>query len=360
MRTNNDIKLGIALYSYQEAFARRNLDLEGILTAAAGAGAEGIEVQGETVLRSFPFISDEFLYKWFYMLDNLELAPISFAHYADRSYFKDLSCYLNDDELFENSVNYVKAANKLGCKIMRLSHTGHNGMFIMNNEPTHEPVNAKIFERLIPICEEYDVMMALEVHAPGILEDGGNDDFLEIIERTGTKHAKLMLDFSGCFRDDFPESIRLQIERGANPDCIGLIREVRQTAHAYKTTDDDVIEVDWAELDAKLKEMGAKPIDFAYAKRAQWRMSPPKVIKAYASKLGYIHGKVNWVNEDYTCDEMDYPLYINALKEGGYKGYISTEFEGQRMIPGTVNEIEQVRRHHVLLRNSLNYNYNLL
>jgi hypothetical protein len=94
---------------------------------------------------------------------------------------------------------------------------------------------------------------------------------------------------------------------------------------------------------ARLKAMGAGPVDMAYANRSKGRISPPSVIKAYASKLCYIHGKVNWVNADYTSDEMDYPLYIRALQEGGYRGYITQSWK-VGILPGTVNEVEQVRR----------------
>ncbi len=355
MRTNHDIKLGVSMYSYQEAFFHRKLDLEGCLTAVAGAGAEGVEIFGEAMIRDFPFVSDEFLYKWFYMMDNLGLEPVCYEHFADRTYYKDHSRYLSDDDIFDISVQYIKTAKKLGCKFIRLSHDGHNGMFIMNDEPSHSVVNAELCARLLPVCQEHDIVMALEVHGPGLLDDGGNDDFLEAVEKTGIPYAKLMLDFSGCFRDDFPNNIKAQIARGANPDCIELVREYRRKAHAYKTTDDGEIDIDWDEMDAKLEAMGAGPIDLVYARRAKMKMSPPKVIKAYASSLCYVHGKVNWINEDYTCDEMDYPLYIQALKEGGYKGYISTELEGQRIIPNTVNEVEQVRRQHTLLRNCLGY-----
>lgn len=355
MRTNNDIKLGVSLYSYQEAYWRRSLDLEGCLTAVAGAGAEGVEIFGEAMIRDFPFVSDEFLYKWFYMMDNLQLEPVCYEHFADRTFWKDHNRYLDDDGVFELSAQYIKTANKLGCKFVKLSHDGHNGVFIMSSEPSHSVVNAQIFERLLPVAEEYNVILALEVHGPGRLEDGGNDDFIEVLERTGSKYGVLCLDFSGCFRDDYPNQIKMQIERGANPDCIELTRAFRRKAFTYTSTDSGPNDVDWSELDAKLKEMGAGPIDMAYAQRARTKMSPPKVIKEYASKIGYIHGKMNWVNEDYTCDEMDYPLYFQALKEGGYKGYICTEFEGQRIIPGTINEVELVRRHHVLMRNCLGY-----
>lgn len=358
MKTNNPIKRGVSLYSYQEAIWRGDLDLEGALTAVAGSGAEGVEIFGEALIREFPNISDEFLYKWFYNLNHLKLEPLCYEHFADRCLYKNR--IMDDDYVYNISVQYIKSAAKLGCKFIRLSHTGHNGASSQARaltDPSHATVNEKVCERLLPICAEYDVTMALEVHAPGYLDDGGNDGFLEVVERTGLPYAKLMLDLSGCLRSGYPNNRKSLVENeGANMDCLLLVDSYRSKAFTYKTTDDGVQEVDWEEMFARLKEMGANDVDMQYAKRAQMmRSTPPKVLKQYASQLCYVHGKVNWVNEDYTSDEMDYPILIKALQEGGYKGYISTELEGQRVLAHTVNEVEQVRRHQQLLKNCLGY-----
>ena len=40
----HNIKLGVSLYSYQEAIWRGDLDLEGAMTAVKGAGGAGVEV----------------------------------------------------------------------------------------------------------------------------------------------------------------------------------------------------------------------------------------------------------------------------------------------------------------------------
>ena len=54
---------------------------------------------------------------------------------------------------------------------------------------------------------------------------------------------------------------------------------------------------------------------------------------------------------------MDYTRILTALKEGGYKGYINSEFEGNRRMndSGWCNEIEYVRKQHVLMRRILGY-----
>jgi len=78
-------------------------------------------------------------------------------------------------------------------------------------------------------------------------------------------------------------------------------------------------------------------------------------LKEFASKLVYVHGKFYNIDEDGQVDNMDYPVIFKALQEGGYKGYVCSEFEGNRRMnmAGWCDEIELVRKHHVLMRKCL-------
>ena len=357
--SSKDIKLGVSLYSYQEAIWRGDLDLEGALTAVKGCGAEGVEIFGEALIRSFPYITNDFLYKWFYMMDNLGLEPVCYEHFADRRFWQDKNKYLSDDDVFEVTMQYLRSAKKLGCKFIRLSHDGHNGRWIMNDEFDHTVVNAQVFERLLPYAEEMGVKMALEVHGPGLLQDGGNDDFIEALERTKCYNGGgLMLDFSCCFRDMSPMQEDAYVQRGAKREIIQYLREMSRKAYTYDGNND----VDWDAVEAKIKEMGATELELSILNGSgagghnsirNRLISPPSVVQEYASRLCYCHGKMHWINEDCTSDEVDYPRVIKALVDGGFKGWISTEFEGQRSVPHTLNEVEFVRRQHVLMRKCL-------
>jgi sugar phosphate isomerase/epimerase len=78
-------------------------------------------------------------------------------------------------------------------------------------------------------------------------------------------------------------------------------------------------------------------------------------LKEYASKLVYVHGKFYDLDADGQVDNMDYPRLFKALQDGGYKGYICSEFEGNRRMndAGWVDEVEYVRKHQVLMRKCL-------
>ncbi|MBE6954439.1 MAG: hypothetical protein E7449_00825 [Ruminococcaceae bacterium] len=353
-----DIKLGVSLYSYQEAIWRGDMDLVGALTAIRGAGGTGVELFGETLIPTFPYVSDAFLNEWFQALHDTGIEPVCYEHFADRRFWKDPNKYLNDDEIFDVTMQYLRSAKKLGCKFIRLSHTGHNGMW-GGHTPQMTTVNAETFARLLPYAEEMGVKMALEVHAPGLLEDGGNDDFLDAIEKTGCyEGGGLMLDFSGLFRDMSPMEEENYVRRGAKREIIQYLRAMSRKAYTFDGNND----VDWDEVEAKIKEMGASDIEMNILTGANFfgmnalnkkNITPPATVQEYASRLCYVHGKLYWIDEDLTCDEVDYPRYIKALVDGGYKGYISTELEGQRSVPHTLNEVLLVKRQHQLIRRCL-------
>jgi len=69
------------------------------------------------------------------------------------------------------------------------------------------------------------------------------------------------------------------------------------------------------------------------------------------------HGKFYVMTDDCTETTLNYEEGMKALIEGGYIGYIDTEYEGQRILQNQwcepINEVEQVRRHHIMMRRLL-------
>ena len=80
-------------------------------------------------------------------------------------------------------------------------------------------------------------------------------------------------------------------------------------------------------------------------------------LSKHANEIVYIHGKFHNLDMNGHVDSIDYPAVFDALKKGGYKGFVCSEFEGNRFMNdlGGVDEIEFVRKHHILMRNCLGY-----
>ncbi|MDR1531121.1 MAG: sugar phosphate isomerase/epimerase [Clostridiales bacterium] len=365
MYKQGGIKLGVSLYSYQDNFYFHRHDLEGCMAAAAGAGAEGIEVFADTMMPEWPYISDAFTDKWYGLLYRYGLEPVCLDHFSDRAMWKNKQ--LTDDELYERGVLYIKTAHKLGCKNLRVLHHEHIGLGISPYRLT----DAKLVERLLPAAREYDVMLALECHAPTTIDDPVHEAYLEAAERRNIPYVGLQADFSSYEYCVSTADIELCVHNGCSRGVLERLRTLQRDAYfegrpfvfdEVKREFDKMPlnDCDRAYLDmsipvygTSMKYMGVTQYNGGY-RPTDWTQMY-KTLKDYASKLVYVHGKFYDIDENGQVDNMDYPKIFDALKSGGYKGYICSEFEGNRRlnVKGWCDEITYVNKHHKLMRKCL-------
>lgn len=354
MKTAHAIKLGVSLYSYQDNYYFHKHDLEGCLAAAAGAGAEGIEIFADAMIPEWPYVSDAFIDKWNGWMERYGLEPVCLDHFSDRAMWHDRQ--LTDDELFERSALYIRTAARLGCKSVRILHNEHIGLGISPYRLT----DCSIVERLLPIAAENDVMMALECHHPTNVADPLHQQYLDAAERLGIPYVGLQADFSSYEYCISMADIGCNVRNaGVNEEILLCLREKQR--QCYQEKRGFLLE----EFMPEIEKLHPTQNDLAAVVRAGSFQGPygedPNfsydTLREYASKLVYIHGKFYDIDKDGEVDSMDYHEILKALKEGGYQGYISSEFEGNRRMndAGWCDEIEYVRKHHVLMRKCLGY-----
>lgn len=354
MRTNHDIKLGVSLYSYQDNYYFHKHDLEGCMAAAAGAGAEGIEVFSDAMMPEWPYVSDAFIDKWNGWLYRYDLEPVCLDHFSDRAMWHNKQ--LTDDELFERGVLYIKTAARLGCKCIRVLHNEHVGTGVSPYRLT----DYGIIERLLPVAEEYQVVLSLECHNPTNVCAPCQQKYLDLVDRTGTKYLGLQVDFSSyeycASLADIGNEVR---NEGAHEEVLLCLRELQKECYKQKRGwkleehMDEILKLNPTKEDlASVKRLGSFQGPYGEDKTFSY-----EALKNIASKLVYVHGKFYNIDEDGEVDNMDYHTIFNCLIEGGYKGYISSEFEGSRRMndAGWCNEIEYVRKQHELMRKCLPY-----
>lgn len=354
MKTEHDIKLGVSLYSYQDNYYFHKHDLEGCIAAAAGAGAEGIEVFADSMIREWPYVSDAFVDKWNGWMERYGVEPVCLDHFSDRAMWHNRQ--LTDDEMYERGVLYIKTAAKLGCSSIRVLHNEHIGLGISPYRLT----DVKIVERLLPVAAEYNIMMALECHYPTNVAAPEQKQYLELAERTGLPYVGLQADFSSYEYCVSMADIGNEVRHcGVNEEVLLALREKQR--QCYQEERAFVLEEFMPEFErlhltendrGALKRLGSFQGPYGADRNFSY-----ETLKEYASKLVYVHGKFYDIDADGEVDSMDYHKILKALKEGGYKGYIASEFEGNRRMNdiGWVDEIEYVRKHHVLMRKCLGY-----
>jgi sugar phosphate isomerase/epimerase len=262
---------------------------------------------------------------------------------------------LSDDEMYERGVMYLKAAQKLGCKYIRLLHDAHIGTQISPYKLT----TPEIAERLLPIAQECDVIMAIECHSPTSIEDPVQQAYLEPADRLGIPYIGLQADFSSYEFCMSTADIELCIHYGCTREVLEHLREKQRKAYfSGKEFSFDEIKGDFEGM--LLNEHDKKYLDYselAYHESVKFvkTVGSYDKLKEYAPKIIYCHGKFYDIDKDGQVDNMDYPRIFKALKEGGYHGFICSEFEGNRRLnlDHWCDEIEYVRKHQKLMRNCL-------
>ncbi|HWM16071.1 MAG TPA: TIM barrel protein, partial [Microbacterium sp.] len=185
----------------------------------------------------------------------------------------------------------LRLAKRLGFRFVRPK------IGVVSSDLVPHPIWTEVVERSLPLAEELDVIICPEIHAPTPIKHEVVDDYIGLIERTGTKHFGLLID-TGIFQDR-PIALKPGELPGRRPAFM------------------DGIAVD--------------PADFADV----------------AEHVVFIQAKFHDIDETLEDQQIPWEPVLRAIKDAGYTGYLSSEYEGERE---PWRSIEQVRRHHSLMR----------
>jgi sugar phosphate isomerase/epimerase len=329
------IKRGVSIYSFQEKYYRGEMTLEDCIATAAKLGVHGIEMLADQMLPGYPSItyklSDSFVGQWHEWMSKYGIEPVSFDVYGETKLYKNRR--VSHQELVSELVELTKTAHALGFKILRLTF--------------HLPI--EVVEAMIPHAEERGMKLALEVHAPHLLTGEWVQRNIELALRTNTKNLGLMPDL-GIFCKSIPRLVVDEAMRdGATPRIVDFLSDVYRWPAVPK------------DLMQQVEKMGANEADLWLAQRiviGVWRYHDPKNLLRYMPYTFHIHGKFYEMTPDLIEPQVAYEAVLPVLIEGGYDGYIMSEYEGQRLTHGIdmgYDEVEQVRRHQTMLANYLGH-----
>ena len=152
--------------------------------------------------------------------------------------------------------------------------------------------------RTLDLAQELDVVVCPEVHSPTPIQHPVTQNYIQFIEKTGTDHFKLMID-TGIFQT-------VPVDEG------------------HPGFDDD-------ERPAFLEPLKVPMADLAEV----------------LPHVGFIQAKFFEIDETLTDRHVPWPEILQTLRDGGYTGWLSSEYEGRRE---PYRGREQVRRQHALLR----------
>lgn len=319
------IKRGVSLYSYQNETFLGKMTLEDCIRTSVELGAPGIEVIGEQTFWGWPEagVADEKIAEWHQLIAKYGAVPV--AH----DFMLDYKRYRGREMPFDEQVASIRKdidfGARLGVKYLRA---------LVSIAPD-------VLVAAAPYAEEKGVKLLIEVHAPLHFDHPWIVRHAEAFEKLGSDALGFLPDM-GMFLTAFPPVWKDRfIRNGVSPHIADYIVK----AYEERVLSEYVI--------LNVREMGGTGPALAMAETLRHNAAyEPKRMLEYMHRIHHIHGKFYQMNTDLVEPSIDYAEIVHVLKQGGYDGYICSEYEGNRWIEDAheVDSAEQVRRHQEMLK----------
>lgn len=349
-----DIKRSISLYSYQDSYYMGDLDLEGCLRETAATGATGVELLAEEMIKKFPkpIYTEEFQEKWKGWLKKYNLTPTCYDAFLENRIYDNRTLSLGEQiEMMERD---LECASILGFSCIR----------------TLVSTPIEVIEGSLDFAEKVGVKIGLEVHAPFSLNSTWAQGYLDKLDKPGSKYKYFAwIPDMGIFCKHVPDVLRDKCRKaGAREDCIKVVDDAFEERVAKGFTkieySEDLGKANMNYRNAngqqvlldKLNSMNAGPADIEYLMSSYtYSWSDPQDIIDNIDRICHCHAKFYNMHEDYTETAVAIPEVVEAFKKAGYKGYLSSEYEGGEHLRDTqlVPDIAQVKLHQEALRRAI-------
>ncbi|GLJ61283.1 MULTISPECIES: sugar phosphate isomerase/epimerase family protein [Microbacterium] len=325
------IRLGTTLYSMTSEFAAGLYTPETLIAAVAENGiGPGVEFNIAQLLRTYPDVDAEFTRLWFDTLEKHELEPSAVGTNLDMGRRKDRD--MTPDEEFDFFSRQLATANTLGFRRIVIRSAGK-----------------ELLRRLLPLAEKYDQRLGYEIHAP----QGPNDPkILEIramYEELGSERLGFTADFSSTMHSLSPTLLRTLRTMGMPEKYFPVMDEIWRKPLPMHVRNQ--------EFEDFLTAEGFDFLRFGPFTRLAFNMHglvPPEEWLDIMPQIFHVHAKFYDIGADGEEPAMDIPRIVRQFVEGGYEGFLSSEWEGHAFSDlGEADPIDLVRKQHALMRRAI-------
>jgi sugar phosphate isomerase/epimerase len=280
---------GVSLYSLTGDMYTL-MTLEDAMADIADLGATGIELLTQSNVPRYPEPSTTWIDEWQRLLETYRLTPTNISSWVDNQMWLDRD--LTVDEATAQLARDLRLAHRLGFSFIRPKF----GVTSPQLDP--HPTWEETVLRNLDLAADLDVVICPEIHSPTPIQHPVTQNYIDFITKTGTNHFKLLID-TGIFQTE-------------------LVRD----GHAG-FAEDEVPE---------------------FLRPLRVPMSDLTEVLPY---VGFIQSKFFEIDSTLTDLHVPWTDILRTLHDGGWTGWLSSEYEGRRE-PNRGRE--QIRRHHALLR----------
>lgn len=325
------LRLGSTFFSFTNEYHGRQYSLDQLLEEVARRNiGPGIEIVGFSAVRGFPHASDEFASHFRNLVARLGLEQSCLGINADVFLRPDQP--MTPDESLAYHVAQVECAAKLGFPVARYQ-------FLAGPE---------IIRRLLPTAERLNVKLGLEIHAPHRVDSPEVMEYREMYEKANSPYLGFIPDFGASATDVSPAYFQYLRQLGLPERLISLVNEM------WLLPDNP------ARPDARHEQFVARAHADGFSNEnlgecfmafGLFSRQEPRKWLEFMPQIVHIHGKFHDIDENGNVPGIPYDQLLPVFVEGGYNGFMSSEWEGHFFSDDL--GLEKVEAHHKLCKGIL-------
>jgi sugar phosphate isomerase/epimerase len=326
-----NINLATSLFSYAYEWNSGAYTLEQIIakTRELNLGT-GLEIIGFQSLKGFPYISEKQVSEVKNLLDKYEFEPVCLDANIDIA-LKRHQPYKTIDETVDYIKPQIEAANRLGFPILRVQMTA----------------KPEVIEKLASFAEKQNVKLGMELHTPYAVDYPPVIALRELYEKINSPYLGFIPDMGTCMRA-IPDALLTSFKAvGVTDEMIEITKEIWKK--------DVPTPAKFGELYERTSALGATPpqigrLNMAFAMNGR---QPIELWKEIIPRTIHLHGKFYGFDENGNEPSIDYEGILRVFTEGGYNGYIASEYEGSAFTD-EFSAFDMVVKQHKLFKKILN------
>jgi sugar phosphate isomerase/epimerase len=329
----NGPKMGVTLFSFTDLYYAHRYTFEELIRKCGALDlGPGLEIVGFQSIRGFPAVSDRFASRFRRLLDDAGLEPSALGANIDSA--RRAGRLMTHDETVETLEAQIRAAAKLGFRVLRVQFGA----------------DADALEGALPLAEASDVRLGMEVHSPHAIQHSTMLKLRERFDALGSPYLGFIPDF-GTSMNAVPAGLikRWREDPGASGELLELTQAAWSRVHRGEASAFEerrnVLQAA-AELDAGPGRY------YAFLTMTLFGHQAPEAWSEIIHQVVHVHGKFYDLDADDNEPSMSYDTLMRVFAEGGYDGYISSEWEGS-IWDETSDAFDVVRRHQNLMRRHL-------
>jgi sugar phosphate isomerase/epimerase len=240
---------------------------------------------------------------------------------------------LDEDELVAYLEAQVEAAGRLGFPVLRIQNAA----------------TPRVVERLLPLAERLDVKLGMEIHAPETVRSPWVLALRELYDRLDSPYLGFIPDFGASTRGISPSVFETFRAQGVPSE---LLDEIARRWDELGTRD-FVAHEEIGRFIGLAHSYGAgdHAVNLAVFAVGIHGHQDPRAWAEILPQVVHVHGKFFEIRDG---REPVVPIeeLLDVLIDGGYTGYVSSEYEGWHWNTGA-DAFEMVAREQALCRSVL-------